>query len=261
MDQFEDIFTPPESPGWGIGTTTVRRPTRDSIDEETMQKVRTHLFMNQLNDAETGNADIPEQSGATGGFPVVNEPVLPPPRQEPNMNIVNEYNSFNLANVTPPVPPKWKTSDTLLDDFCKFRRSCQHIFDGPMCHITSGKVKTSMLLIWEGLDREDIYDNFNLPVHQRYDVDFVLNKFEAYCEPICNFRIAHFKFSKVHQYQGELIDVFYNCILKVARQCEFSNIDERLTDAIIFGTNCTKAQDKLLQTPKTLSLQQCLSVC
>ena len=182
-------------------------------------------------------------------------------KHEPNVNIVNEYNSFNLANVTPPVPPKWKTSDTLLDDFRKFRRSCQCIFDGPMCHITSGKVKTSMLLIWAGPDGEDIYENFNLPIHQKHDVDFVLNKFKDFCEPICNFRIAHFKFSKVHQYQGESIDVFYNRILKVARQCEFSNIDERLIDAIIFGTNCTKAQDKLLQTPKTLSLQQCLSVC
>ena len=99
------------------------------------------------------------------------------------------------------------------------------------------------------------------PLHQKYDVDFVLNKFEAFCEPIFNFRITRFKFSKVHQYQGESIDVFYNRILKVARQCEFSNIDERLIDAITFGTYCTKAQDKLLQTPKTLSLQQCLSVC
>ena len=98
---------------------------------------------------------------------------------------------------------KWKTSDTLLDDFRKFIRSCQRIFDGPMCHITSGKVKTSMLLIWARLDREDIYENFNLPVHQKYDVDFVLNRFKAFGEPICNFRIAHFKFSKVHQYQGE----------------------------------------------------------
>ena len=174
MDQFEDIFTPPELPGHGIGTT-IRRPTREfeceSIDEETMQKVRTQLFMNQLNDAETGNADTPEQIGATGGIPAVNEPVLPPPpvvKHEPNVNIVNEYNSFNLANVTPPVPPKWKTSDTLLDDFRKFRRSCQHIFNGPMCHITSGKVKTSMLLIWAGPDGEDIYENFNLP-RSKYD--------------------------------------------------------------------------------------------
>ena len=144
MEQFGDILTAPESPGCGIGTT-IRRPPRDHdrIDEETMQKVRTQLFMNQLNDAETGNANTPEQFGVMGGFLVVNEPVLPPPppKQEPNVNIVNEYNSFNLANVTPPVPPKWKTRDTLLDDFHKFRRSCQHIFEGPMCHITSDKVK------------------------------------------------------------------------------------------------------------------------
>ena len=61
MDQFEDIVTPPESPGHGIGIgTRLRRPTRDhdSIDEETMQKVRTQLFMNQLNDAETGNDTV-----------------------------------------------------------------------------------------------------------------------------------------------------------------------------------------------------------
>ena len=54
---------------------------------------------------------------------------------------------------------------------------------------------------------------------------------------------------------------FYNRILKLAHQCNFSDIDECLIDAIIFGTNCVKAQDKLLQTPKMLSLQQCLTVC
>ena len=151
MDQFEDIFTPPESPGWGIGTTTIGRPMRDSIDEETMQKVRTQLFMNQLNNAERGNVDTPEQTGATGqtgvtgGFLESIPPPPPPLKYEPNVNIVNEYNSFNLTNVTPPIAPKWKTSETLLDDFCKFKHSCQEIFDGPLCHINSGKVKTSML--------------------------------------------------------------------------------------------------------------------
>ena len=124
-----------------------------------LQKVRTQLFINQLNDAKRGNVDNPEQTGATGGFPESIPPPPPPLKQKPNVNIVNEYNSFNLTNVTPPVPPKWKSSDTLLDDSYDF----QCIFDGPMCHITSGKVKTSMLLIWAGLDGEDIYENFNLP--------------------------------------------------------------------------------------------------
>ena len=72
--------------------------------------------------------------------------------------------------------------------------------------------------------------------------------------------MARFKFSKVYQHNGESVDIFYNRILKTARQCEFPDMDDHIIDAIIFGTNCVKAQDKLLQTPKTLSLQQCLSV-
>ena len=171
------------------------------------------------------------------------------------------YNFFNLANITPPIAPKWKHPDNLLDDFHKFKWSCQRIFDGPMCHIRSGKVKTSMLLIWADPDGEDIYDNFNLPPHLANDVDHVLQWFEEYCEPICNFRATHYKFTKVSQWQDEAIDTFNNRILKLAHQCDFSDIDECLIDAIIFSTNCVKAQDKLLQTPKTLSLQQYLTVC
>ena len=79
--------------------------------------------MNQLHDVKADNI-VPEQGdvGAIGG-----EPLPPPPptgvlRQDPvNVNIVNEYNSFNLANVTPPIAPKWKTSEALLDNFCKFK--------------------------------------------------------------------------------------------------------------------------------------------
>ena len=130
-----------------------------------------------------------------------------------------------------------------------------------MCHFTSGKVKTSMLLIWARSDGEDIYDSFNLPPHQVNDVQHVLQQFEEFCEPICNFRAARFKFTKVSQWQGEAIDTFYNTILKLAQQCEFSDINEWLIDAIIFGTTCMKAQDKLLQMPRTLSLQQCQTVC
>ena len=66
---------------------------------------------------------------------------------------------------------------------------------------------------------------------------------------------------KSHNARVKPLTPFYNRILKLACQCEFSDMEERLIDAIIFGMNCVKAQDKLLQTPKTLSLQQCLTVC
>ena len=83
-----------------------------------------------------------------------------------------------------------------------------------------------MFLIWAGPDGEDIYASFNLPPHQANDIDIVLQKFEEFCEPICNFRAARFKFTKVFQQQGEAIDTFYNRILKLACQCEFSDINE-----------------------------------
>ena len=134
------------------------------------------------------------------------------------------------------------------------------IFDGLMCHITNGKVKTSMLLIWASSDGEDIYGSFNLPPHQANAVQHVLQQFEEFCEPICNFRAARFKFTKVSQQQGEAINTFYNRMLKLAQQCEFSDINKWLIDAIIFGTTSMKAQDKLLQMPRTLSLQECLTV-
>ena len=130
-----------------------------------------------------------------------------------------------------------------------------------MCHIKSGKVKTSMFFIWAGPDGEDIYESFNLLPHEDNDINLVIQRLEEFCKPICNFRAARFKFTKVFQQQCEAIDTFYNRILKLAHQCEFSDMNERLIDAIIFGTNRIKAQDKLLRMPKTLSLQQCLTVC
>ena len=57
------------------------------------------LFMNQLHDVAAGNI-VPEQwdISAIGGEPLPPPPPAGIPRQDPaNVNIVNEYNSFNLT--------------------------------------------------------------------------------------------------------------------------------------------------------------------
>ena len=264
MDRFSEISMPPESPNPNYNPCeNVLRHIQDMDEaiEAEQRSARTRQFMNLVNEAETGNVLVTEEMGATGGqapSPPHHVTSNPDPA---NIQIVNEYNSFNLQNITPPIAPKWKHSETLLDDFLIFKCSYQQIFDGPMCHIKSGKVKTSMFLIWAGPDGEDIYESFNLPPHEASDVDLVIQRFEEFCKPICKFRVARFKFTKVFQQKGEAIDTFYNQIPKLAHQCEFSDMNERLKDAIIFSTNYIKAQDKLLQTPKLLSLQQCLTVC
>ena len=104
------------------------------------------------------------------------------------------YASFNLQNITAPVPPKWKDNDNILGEYKKFRLSCQRIFDGPMAHITSGIVKANMFFIWCSPNREDMYDNSELEEHEMYDIDHIMDQFELYCEPICNFHAARYKF-------------------------------------------------------------------
>ena len=51
-----------------------------------------------------------------------------------------------------------------------------------------------MFLIWCGPDSEDMYDNFHLDDDEKSDIDYVMDQFEQYCEPICNFHAARYKF-------------------------------------------------------------------
>ena len=127
-----------------------------------------------------------------------------------------------------------------------------------MAHVTSKKCKTNMFLIWCGPDGEDIYNNFRLDDDEMYDIDFIMDQFEQYCEPICNFRAARYKFHQLSQHENETMNAFYHCILKLCIQCQFSDDEEHLVDAIIYGTKVQKAREKLLQMPKHLTLYDCL---
>ena len=178
------------------------------------------------------------------------------------VHTVQQDYSFNLTWITPPQPPKWKQVDHLYEDFKKFKHSCTRVFEGPMAHISS-KVKVNMLLLWCGPEWEDIYEGFNLKADEEYNLDLIWTLFEKHCEPICNFRAARWKFRTVTQTPSETLDTFYNRIFKLAKQCQFDPVEEksRLIDAVIYGTSISKAQEKLLQTPIMLTLDQCLSIC
>ena len=173
----------------------------------------------------------------------------------------DEYNQFNLQNIKAPTPPKWKDNENILEDFGKFKLSCMHIFDGPMAHITIGKVKTNMFLIWAGPDGQDVYEDLQLSPSQQYNLDAVFEAFERYCELICNFRAAQYKFRAVKQQDGETINTYYHHILHLAKQCQFDNINECLIDAIVYGCKSKKVQDKLLQMPTQIMLAECLLIC
>ena len=106
-----------------------------------------------------------------------------------------------------------------------------------------------------------IFENLHLSSLQQYNLDAVLEAFERYCEPICNFQAVRWKFRSVKQHETETINTFYHHILQLAKQCQFDNIDEHLSDAIVFWFKSKKAQDKLLQMPIRMTPEECLLIC
>ena len=45
-----------------------------------------------------------------------------------------------------------------------------------------------------------------------YDTDYVMEQFELYCEPICNFHAARYKFHQMSQRENEMTNAFYHRI-------------------------------------------------
>ena len=97
-----------------------------------------------------------------------------------------------------------------------------------------------MFLIWCGPNEEDIYDSFQLTDDEMYDIDYVMEQFELYCEPICNCHAARCKFCQVSQRENKTTNTFYHHIQKLCVQCQFSDDEEHLVDAIIYGTKVQK---------------------
>ena len=63
------------------------------------------------------------------------------------------------------------------------------------------------------------------------------------------------------QREHEMTNTFCHHIQKLCVQCQFSDDEECLFDAIIYGTRVHKAREKLLQMPKHLTLHDCLKIC
>ena len=153
MEQFSKIFTPPESPNSEYNprenVLNQIREMDDAHETERWEAYPRH-FINQLNDVDMGHLSIANETedaqGAVDGLP----PPTPPPQPwQDQVHIVNEYNSFNLANITPPIAPKWKQPDNLLEEFHKFKHSCMRIFDRP--GVTSPVAKWKQICYWFGL--------------------------------------------------------------------------------------------------------------
>lgn len=152
----------------------------------------------------------------------------------------------------------WDSED-LYQEFSRFRNHVGFVFDGPLSKLND-KQKSGWLGTWIGSQGREIYKIFEWTEGEKDDPQKVLDKFESYTRPRKNKRIARHKLRQRKQKQSESFDNFVKDLRLILLDCEYSNPDDILIDAIIEGVYEKKLQEKLLYQGEELTLAKALTI-
>ena len=149
----------------------------------------------------------------------------------------------------------WHAAD--LPQALKKFKVCELYFSGPL-KSKSEQEKISYLLIWTGDEGIELASTWDLSDEERKKLNTYWTKFEGYVAPKSNFRLARYKLRTLKQAEGETIDSFLKKVL--VSESKYSNADEHLIDALIFGSNNPNVQAKLLEQDSTLTLDKAIDI-
>ena len=90
----------------------------------------------------------------------------------------------------------------------------------------------------------------------------VLDKFQAYYQPLKNVLFERYIFNKHIQENDKSYDHYHTSLQRLADTCSFDTIvpDEILRDHLVFGIQDTKVREQLLREP-VLTLQKTNEIC
>ena len=127
---------------------------------------------------------------------------------------------------------------------------CQLYFAGPLKD-KSEEEKVSYLLIWSGEEGIELVSTWSLTTDEKKKLSTYWEKFEEFVAPRSNFRLARYKLRTMKQDAGESVDSFLKKVRILINECKFTNPDEHIIDALIFGSNNPRVQSKLsVKTPR-----------
>ena len=152
----------------------------------------------------------------------------------------------------------WHSSDPP-QTFRKFRATCELYFSGPLKD-KSEEEKISYLLIWTGDEGIELASTWSLTADQKKKLSTYWDKFEDYVAPKSNFRLARFKLRTIKQGKDETVDSFLKQVRVLVSECKFTNTEEHIIDTLIFGSNNSRVQSKLLEQDATLTLDKAIDI-
>jgi hypothetical protein len=131
-------------------------------------------------------------------------------------------------------------------DWRRWRRAFENWMVATEKPKKSQAVQVAILLSFLGIEGQDIFDTFDWEVDEGRDLQTVLRKFDAYCEPRQNVTMARFKFFGLMQGELRFID-FVVQLQSLANRCNFGDLrDSLIRDMIIHHCASDELRRKLL---------------
>lgn len=89
----------------------------------------------------------------------------------------------------------------------------------------------------------------------------ILEKFDAYCNPLQNESVERYKFNSRNQQSGEIIYSYVTEHKLLAAHCGFGDVEESLVrDRIVCDIRDSHLRERLLRET-SLTLKSCLDIC
>ena len=153
----------------------------------------------------------------------------------------------------------WSSSDTP-QALKKFKNVCELYFSAPLKD-KSEEEQVSYLLIWSGEEGIQLVSTWSLSADKRKKkLCTYWEKFAECLAPRSNFRLARYKLCTLKQEPGEAVDSFLKKVRILVTECKYTNPDEHIIDALIFGSNNPHVQSKLLEHDSTLTFDRAMSI-
>ena len=151
----------------------------------------------------------------------------------------------------------WNAVD-LPQAFRRFKSTCELYFTRPLKEKREGK-KISYLLIWTGDEGIELVSTWLLSETENM-LETYWTKFEEYVAPKSNFRLARYKWRTLEREKGESVDSFIKKVRVLVKECQHTNVDEHIIDALISGSSDPRVQSKLLEYDATLTLNKAIDI-
>ncbi|KAK3745993.1 hypothetical protein QZH41_005776 [Actinostola sp. cb2023] len=125
----------------------------------------------------------------------------------------------------------------------------------------SEEMQCSTLLTVAGEDAVEVYNTFELNEAEQKKIELLISKFEQYCTPKKNVTFERHIFNTRNQVDSENIDTYVTELRKLAKSCEFAQLQGSLIkDHIVCGIQSSEVKERLLRE-EDLTLEKALTIC